>query len=189
MSPMSLSKRIGAFVFLLFLSAGAHAQLGGDYLIGAEDVLEISVWREPELQREVLVRPDGGISFPLAGDIEAAGRTPEDLQREIAKRIRRYIPDAVVTVSVKKILGYSVFVIGKVNKPGQFTLGRYVDVIQALTLAGGLTAFASEGGIKILRRSESGEETVFRFDYGQVKKGRKLGQNIVLLNGDTVVVP
>ncbi len=158
------------------------------YRIGPEDVLQISVWKEEELNREVLVRPDGGISFPLAGNVQAAGKTNQELTTEMTRRIQRYIPDAVVTVTVTKVSGYDVFVIGKVQNPGQFTLGQYVDVLQALTLAGGLTPFASEDNIHILRR-ENGKETVFPFEYSDIKKGRKLQQNIILHSGDVVVVP
>ncbi len=158
------------------------------YRIGPEDVLYISVWKEPELQREVLVRPDGGISFPLAGNVQVAGKTTQDVEAEITRKIRRYIPDAVVTVSVKTISGYTIFVIGKVKNPGQFTLGRYVDVIQALTLAGGVTPFAEEDEISVLRRQD-GKQVVFPFDYTEVKNGKKLEQNIRLQSGDVVVVP
>lgn len=158
------------------------------YRIGPEDVLFISVWKESELQREVLVRPDGGISFPLAGNVQVAGKTTQDVEAEITRKIRRYIPDAVVTVSVKTISGYTIFVIGKVNNPGQFTLGRYVDVIQALTLAGGVTPFAEDDEISVLRRQD-GKEIVFPFDYTEVKNGKKLKQNILLQSGDVVVVP
>lgn len=158
------------------------------YIIGPEDVLEISVWREPDLQREVLVRPDGRISFPLAGDFKAAGRTPEQIQEIIAQRIQRYIPDPVVTVTVRTIGGNKIYVIGQVKAPGAYVIGRYVDVLQALTLAGGLSEFADEDSIRIIRR-EAGRETVFPFEYDDVKKGRKLQQNIILRGGDTVVVP
>ncbi len=158
------------------------------YRIGPEDVLHISVWKEEELNREVLVRPDGGISFPLAGNLEAAGKTTQDLMGELTRRIQRYIPDAVVTVTVTKVSGYSIFVIGKVSKPGQYTLGRYVDVLQALTLAGGVTPFASEDDITVLRR-QNGKEIRFPFDYSDVKRGRRLEQNILLQSGDVVVVP
>jgi polysaccharide export outer membrane protein len=158
------------------------------YRIGPEDVLYISVWKEPELQREVLVRPDGGISFPLAGNVHVAGKTIQDVEAEITRKIRRYIPDAVVTVSAKTISGYTIFVIGKVKNPGQFTLGRYVDVIQALTLAGGVTPFAEDDEISVLRRQD-GKEIVFRFDYSEVKNGKNLEQNILLKSGDVVVVP
>jgi polysaccharide export outer membrane protein len=158
------------------------------YRIGPEDVLHISVWKEAELDQEVLVRPDGGISFPLAGNMQAAGKTTQELMAEMTRRIQRYIPDAVVTVTVTKVSGYSIFVIGKVSKPGQFTLGRYIDVLQALTLAGGVTPFASESNITILRR-QSGKEIRFPFDYSSVKKGKNLDENILLQSGDVVVVP
>ena len=159
-----------------------------EYLIGPEDVLEISVWKEEGLEREVLVRPDGKLSFPLAGDVQAAGRTPEKVQAEITERIKRYIPDPVVTVTVKAIGGNKIYVIGEVKNPGSYVIGRYVDVIQALTLAGGLTPFARENSIKILRR-EGIKEIGVSFEYAEVKKGRKLEQNIFLRGGDVVVVP
>jgi len=159
-----------------------------EYRIGAEDVLNISVWKEKELQREVIVRPDGGISFPFAGDVRAAGRTPAELQLVITLKVQKFIPDAMVTVAVTKLAGLRIYVIGKVKKSGQFIIGRYVDVIQALTLAGGLDPYASEKDIKILRR-RGGKEVVFPFNYDAVKDGKKLEQNILLQNDDVVVVP
>lgn len=180
-------------VFLLVTTASLNAvhaqQLGGvAYQIGPEDVLHISVWKEPELDREVLVRPDGGVSFPLVGDIQVSGRTPLEVQNEIKARLDRYIPDAEVTVSVTKISGYTIFVVGEVKTPGQFTLGRYVDVVQALTLAGSITPYADANNIKVLRR-EAGTEKVFKFSYGDIRKGKRLQQNIILQSGDVVVVP
>ena len=161
---------------------------GGAYRIGAEDVLEISVWQEEELSREVLVRPDGGISFPLAGDIEVAGKTAREVRDEITERVRDYIPDAMVNVSVVEVSGYRIYVIGQVNNPGEFTVGRYLDVVQALTLAGGLTPFAAESRIRVIRRVPNGEE-VYPFDYSAVKRGRGLHQNRLLQSGDVVMVP
>ncbi len=158
------------------------------YFISPEDLLFISVWQEPELQREVRVRPDGGISFPLAGNVDVAGKTVEMVTDIITERVQKYIPAAVVTVSVQEVAGYSIFVIGQVNEPGQFTLGRYVDVIQALTLAGGLTPFANGDAITIRRRTPNGE-IVMPFDYGAVRAGRNMEQNVILQSGDTVVVP
>jgi len=164
---------------------GVSAQ---EYRIGPEDILHISVWKEDDLDRKVLVRPDGGISFPLAGDIQVSGRTPLEVQDEIKSRLQRFVPDAEVTVSVDTISGYTVFVLGEVNNPGQFTLGRYVDVVQALTLAGGLTAYAAERNVQILRRQD-GREVSYTFDYRDIKRGRQLKQNIVLQSGDVVLVP
>jgi len=170
---------------------GASQSRGGDYQIGPEDVLEISVWKEQDLQlKEVLVRPDGWITFPLVGNVKAIGRTAQEIHDEITERLRKYIPEPVVTVSVKKVAGYKIFVIGKVNKPGEYVVGRYVDVLQALTLAGGLTPFADEDSIRILRKDpESNRDEVLNFNYADIKKGRRLEQNIRLQSGDTVVVP
>lgn len=169
---------------------GAGPAPGGSYEVGAEDLLDVSVWKEKDLQKEVLVRPDGWLSFPLVGDIQANGKTTKQIEDEIRDRLRKYIPDPVVNVSVKKIAGYKIFVIGKVNKQGEYVVGRYVDVVQALSLAGGLTPFADESGIRIIRKeSANGPETVFRFDYSDVKKGRALEQNIMLKSGDVIVIP
>lgn len=164
------------------------ATIDSGYQIGPEDVLEISVWKEEGLKKEVLVRPDGGISFPLIGEIQAAGKTEGQLQKEITQRLDKFIPDPVVSVSVLKVAGNKIYVIGKVNKPGEYAAGRYVDVLQVLSMAGGLTPFAAENGIKVLRK-EGGKDTVFRFRYSQVKNGENLEQNIQLKGGDVVVVP
>lgn len=180
---------IAATMALLASVAAQAQQLGGlEYRIGPEDVLHISVWKDEDLDREVLVRPDGGISFPLVGDIQVSGRTPLEVQDEIRSRLARYVPDAEVTVSVEKISGYTIFVLGEVNEPGQHTLGRYVDVVQALTLAGGTTPYASESKIRVLRRQD-GQEVVFSVNFNDIKRGRKLQQNIILQSGDVVVVP
>lgn len=187
---LTTAPRVLLLAFAMLLPSMAMAQQGNglEYRIGPEDVLHISVWKEEDLDRKVLVRPDGGISFPLVGDIQVSGRTPLEVQDEIRSRLQRYVPDAEVTVSVDKISGYTVFVLGEVNKPGQFTLGRYVDVVQALTLAGGTTPYASERNMQILRRQD-GREVTYRFDFRDIKRGKQLEQNIILQSGDVVVVP
>ena len=169
-------------------AAAAKEAVAGSYEIGPEDLLEISVWREKDLQREVLVRPDGWLTFPLVGNLRAAGKTTQELQAEITQRLRKYIPDPVVTVTLQKIQGLKVFVIGKVGKPGEYMVGRYIDVLQALTLAGGLTPFAKEDEIKILRK-QGARERIIPFNYSEVKRGRNLDQNIRLEPGDVVMVP
>ena len=146
------------------------------------------MWKEEGLKKEVLVRPDGGISFPLAGDMQAAGKTARQLQQEITQRLEKFMADPVVSVAVMKIAGNKIYVIGRVNKPGEFVPGRYVDVLQALTMAGGLTPFAAENDIKVLRR-DNGKDVVFSFRYSDVKAGKNLDQNVVLKGGDVVVVP
>jgi polysaccharide biosynthesis/export protein len=159
-----------------------------DYQIAPEDVLEISVWKEEGLKKEVLVRPDGGIAFPLAGDMQAAGKTARELQQEITRHLEKFMADPVVSVAITKVAGNKIYVIGRVNKPGEYVTGRYVDVLQGLTMAGGLTPFAAENDIKV-KRKENGKDLVFPFRYSEVKKGVNLGQNIPLKGGDVVVVP
>lgn len=158
------------------------------YEVQPSDLLQISVWREPELTQQVLVRPDGGFSFPLAGEIAAVGKTPDDLRRELVERLGRYIPDLVVTVSVLEIRGNKVYVIGQVNAPGEFVVNPRVDVMQALSLAGGTTAFAAPDQIFVLRR-ENGEQRRLPFNFNAVLRGRDLEQNVLLRSGDVVVVP
>lgn len=186
-----ISAALSMLLLLTLLSAPqlrAQTSAGLEYRIGPEDILHISVWKEEDLDRKVLVRPDGGISFPLAGDVQVSGRTPLEVQDEIRKRLQRYVPDAEVTVSVDKISGYTIFVLGEVEEPGQFTLGRYVDVVQALTLSGGFTPYANSRDIQILRRQD-GREVTFEFDFRDVSRGRNLKQNIILQSGDVVLVP
>lgn len=169
-------------------NAHADAAPGPDYLLGPEDIVSISVWKDEHLTKEAVVRPDGMVSFPLVGDVTAAGRTVEDLRLDIAKRLARFIPNPHVSVSLTKLLSYRIYVLGRVTKPGEFTVGHHTDVLQALSLAGGLTPFAAENDIKIMRRL-NGEEVVFEFRYGDAKKGKDLKQNILLQRGDVVMVP
>lgn len=158
------------------------------YLLGPEDVVKISVWRDEQLTQEVVVRPDGMISFPLVGDLMVAGRTVEDVRQELVTRLNKFVPNPHVTVMVTKILSNKIYVAGRVARPGEFLVGHYTDVLQALSLAGGLTPFAKENDIKVIRR-EKGEQRVYPFRYGDIRNGRGLEQNIVLQRGDVVVVP
>ena len=158
------------------------------YEVQPSDVLQVSVWHEPELSQQVLVRPDGAFSFPLAGDISAIGKTVEELRRELVERLGRYIPDLVVTVTVLEIRGNKIYVIGQVNTPGEFIVNPRVDVMQALSLAGGTTAFASPSEIFVLRR-DNGQQQRLPFNFDAVLRGRDLEQNILLRTGDVVVVP
>ena len=168
--------------------AGTEDKPAGEYLISAGDILDVSVWKEPELTREVPVRPDGGISFPLIGNVAAAGKTADQLRDEIAASLSKFMPDPAVSVTVKQFKGNVIYVIGKVARPGEYAAGRYIDVMQAISLAGGLTVYADEDDIKVLRRTKSGTQT-FNFDYDEVVNGENLGQNILLQPGDTVMVP
>jgi len=166
----------------------AHADGPAAYEIQPGDVLTISVWKETDLQSEVLVRPDGGLSFPLVGELNANGMSIDALRGQIAVGLKKFIPDPVVTVTLRQIGGNRVYVIGKVNRPGEFPFSKPIDVMQALSLAGGATSFAALDDIRILRR-RNGTQTALRFHYSDVEKGRDLEQNIPLQSGDTVVVP
>lgn len=176
-----------AAVTLAALSALAHAA-DRNYLLQPGDILTVSVWKETDLSSDILVRPDGGISMPLAGEISAAGRTADEVRTTIEQRLRKYIPDPTVAVIVKQALGNQIFVIGKVNRPGNYPINRPVDVMQALSLAGGTTPFAAVNDIRVLRRAGQ-EQVSMRFRYGDIEHGRNLAQNIILQSGDTVVVP
>jgi polysaccharide export outer membrane protein len=160
----------------------------GDYVIGAEDALDITVWRDDTLKANALVRPDGGISFPLVGDIKAAGKTAAQLRDELADKLGKFMPEPVVTVALLRVASYRVYVLGRVNKPGDYALGREVDVLQALTLAGGLTPFAVEDGIRVIRKVD-GRSVAIPFRYSQVRRGGDLTQNITLRSGDVLLVP
>jgi polysaccharide biosynthesis/export protein len=169
------------------MAAPVTAQEVG-YTVKPGDTLTISVWKEPELQGAVLVTPDGAFTFPLVGQVDARGKTVTELQRIVSERLQQYISDPVVTVSVQDSKGNKVYVIGQVNRPGEFIVNPRVDVMQALSMAGGTTAFASLGNIIILRRA-GGQQQALRFDYTNVVRGRNLEQNIDLIAGDVVVVP
>ena len=178
---MSLSRPVGPAIL-------SEANTGANYLLGAEDVLIISVWKDEHLTREVVVRPDGFVSFPLVGDVQAAGRTVEEVRTDVVKRLTKFIPNPQVSVTLTKVLSYRIYVLGRVNKPGEFMVGHTADVLQALSLAGGLTPFAAENDIRIMRRV-NGEQQIFPFRYGEAKKGKGLEHNIVLQRGDVVMVP
>lgn len=159
------------------------------YTVKPGDMLSIAVWKEPDLQGPVLVRPDGSFSFPLAGQIDARNRTVAELQQTVTERLKKFISDPVVTVSVAEVKGNKVYVLGQVNRPGEFIVNPRVDVMQALSMAGGTTAFAALGEITILRRLDNGQQQSLPFRYADVARGRNLQQNILLQAGDVVVVP
>lgn len=158
------------------------------YTVKAGDTLLVSVWKEPDLQGPVLVRPDGMFSFPLAGQLDARNKTVAELQTELTAKLKKFISDPVVTVSIQEIKGNKVYVIGQVQKPGDFVVNPRVDVMQALSMAGGTTPFAALGDIMILRRTDAGQQAL-PFRYTEVVRGRNLQQNIILQAGDVVVVP
>ncbi len=187
------SRWLQGLLLTLAASTALAAPLGGPanpaYTVKPGDVLQVAVWKEPELQGPVLVQPDGRFSFPLAGQIDARGKTVVELQQEITQRLAHFITDPVVTVSITQINGDKVYVIGQVQKPGFFVVNPQVDVMQALSMAGGTTPFAALGSIKILRREADGQQMALPFNYNAVVHGHDLAQNIILQAGDVVVVP
>jgi len=180
----------GLWIFLIVVSSFGLARADDrPYAVSPGDVLSISVWKEPDLQgNAVLVRPDGTLSFPLVGQLDARGKSVGEIQQIITEKLRKFISDPVVTVSVTEIKGNKVYVIGQVTRPGDFVVNPRVDVMQALSMAGGTTPFASLGSIIILRRS-AGNQVAILFHYTDVIKGKDLSQNIELQSGDVVVVP
>lgn len=177
----------GLLALLCFICLSRLADAGEAYTLNPGDTLLVSVWKEEELRRELVVLPDGSISFPLAGPINVTGLTAPEVEAALARKLDRYIPGAVVTVSVTDAAGYRVYVLGAVNRPGEFQAPRRITVTQALSMAGGLTPFAGEDSINVLRRE--GDKTVaIPFLYSDVKRGRRLDMDIELKSGDTVVV-
>ena len=166
----------------------APAQQAEPYTLHPGDQLEIGVWKEPELQKTITVRPDGRFSFPLVGEIVASGRTVAQIHKEIESKLQRYIPEPVVSVTLTNVGGNKIYVIGQVKSPGAFVMNPQMNVLQALSLAGGMTPFAAVNNISIIR-TNGGEQVVLPFRYEEVSRGRNLQQNVMLESGDVVVVP
>ncbi len=163
------------------------------FLLGPEDELEITVWGNKDLTRLTSVRPDGLISFPIIGDVQAAGLTADALAQRIAERLKQYIANPAVSVSVKELNSYSVYVLGEVSKPGKFQLKSYITVLQAISMAGGFTDFAKKNKLQVVRATQNGDhkrqEVHIPIRYDDLVSGRGEPGNIVLHPGDTVVVP
>ena len=158
------------------------------YHIGPGDIIEISVWKDPDLSRMLVVPPDGIIAFPLINSIDVTHLTVDELKNILKQKLSEFIPDATVTVMLTEINSLKAYVIGKVQRSGEFPISLESNVMQILAQAGGLTPFASDGNIKILR--QKGNKIIkIPFDYGEVEKGKNLEQNILLQPGDVVVVP
>jgi len=159
-----------------------------DYVIGADDVLSIVFWRDKDMSTEVIVRPDGKISLPLINEVMAAGLTPTGLRERITEEAERFLESPQATVVVKQINSRRVYIVGEVGKAGPYPLTTPMTVLQLIATAGGLSDFARREDITIMR-TENGIPRTYPFDYESVSRRRKLGQNILLKPGDTVVVP
>lgn len=182
-------KKHWTFFFILLtiltLSTLVYAE---SYHVGPGDVLEISVWRDETLSRELFVPPDGVFSFPLIGDVNVTGMSVPEIREVIRKKLTDYIPDASVSVMLKKIASLNAYVIGQVKNPGVFQITMETRVMHLLSMAQGLTPFASERDIHILRQ-KNGKIEKIPFDYKEVLKGNNLEQDVVLQSGDILVVP
>lgn len=161
----------------------------GSYLINKGDKLKINVWQEENLQAEVMVSPDGTFSFPMVGTVPAAGKTIAELQIVLREKLEEFIPGPEVVVSLLTVEGNMIFVIGEVTKPGPYIMTKDLDVMQALSLAGGLTPFAAKNDVHILRKDAEGHRESIKFPYADVEDGESLETNIPLQSGDTVIVP
>jgi polysaccharide export outer membrane protein len=159
------------------------------YVIGPADVLAINVWKEAEISRSIPVRSDGRISLPLIGEVQAAGRTPRQLQEELARKLTSFISEPDVTVIVQEIHSQKFNVLGQVGKPGTFLLTDSTTVLDAIALAGGFRDFAKQKAIYVLRQNADGTQTRLPFNYKDVVKGKNIEQNVKLVPRDTVVVP
>ena len=160
---------------------------GADYLIGVEDVLSVSVWKEPELSKNVNVRPDGKITVPLIGDLQAAGKTPTQLAASIGEGLARFVGEPIVTITVEQINSFKVYMIGEIGKQGELALKRRMRLLQAIAMAGGLSPYASKN--IVLVRDEGGREVRTEIDYRKLLSGERPDLNIYLKPGDTIIVP
>lgn len=160
------------------------------FTLGSGDILEVSVWGDEALTRpNVIIRPDGMVSFPLVGDMKAAGKTVEELRKEFEKRIQEYVSDAPVTIMLQQLGSPQVYIVGKVNRPGVYLMSGQITVLQALALAGGMTPYAESDDILVVRVGKEGKQAYLPFNYVQAVSGDGLEQNIALMPGDTVLVP
>jgi polysaccharide biosynthesis/export protein len=159
------------------------------YIIGANDVLSINVWKEPDVSRNVPVRTDGKISLPLVGELQAAGETPRQLEQDITKRLQSYISEPEVTVIVTDSKSQKINILGMVVRPGAYLLSGSTTILDAIAMSGGFRDFAKRKSIYVLRSNSDGTQKRIPFNYNEVIKGTHPEQNIKLLAGDTVVVP
>jgi polysaccharide export outer membrane protein len=161
---------------------------GGDYLIGAGDVLEILVWREPDLSRIVTVRPDGKISLPLVDDVQASQGTLLDLKKRLTEQLSGYVDKPSVYVMLQENRSKKIYMVGKINSPGEYPLEKNMTVLQAIARAGGFGEWAGKDDIIIVRKTPTGQIHI-KFDYDRVVSGKDVTQNILLNPDDVIVVP
>lgn len=190
-----MQKVLAVLAAILFVGCSAaptynwSAERATGYLVGPGDVLKVNVWKHDELSQQVPVRPDGAISLPLVGDLPAQGRSVDQIGAEIGERLKRFYQDqAPVTVQVVEVHSYKVYVVGEVNKAGEYAPTSQITILHSLALAGGFTRFANPDRIVVIRRDARGERRI-PFDYSAVVDRGDLQQNLALQSGDTVIVP
>lgn len=164
-----------------------------EFVLGPEDVLVVTVWRNQDLSKEVVIRPDGGVTMPLIGDIRAAGMTSETLAKRLTERLAEFMSNPIVSVQVKDINSYHIYVLGEVAKPGKYPLKSFATVLQGISLAGGFTQFASRNGTKVIRKVVGPDGKPQQFEipvkYSDVIEGKGDPGNFYLNSGDVIVVP
>lgn len=187
---MSFFSKITVLLAILIVNpVVSHAQERAEYTLNPGDEIQISVWREETLDKQVIVLPDGHITFPLVGSVNVLGLSSVELENLIETKISDYIPEAEVTVIVNSVRGNTVFVIGKITNPGEFIMSSRMTVAQVLSLAGGIDRFADTGDIKVLR-NENGTAKYFKYDYDGLLSGKVSPSiNFILQAGDVVIVP
>lgn len=183
-----MKKLYKSFCLMLALLVSSSIYANEAYTLNAGDRLLISVWNEEALQREVVILPDGTVSFPLAGQLNAQGKSVFDLENEIKSKLSEYISDPVVNVTVNAVSGNTIHILGKVLRPGSFSMSQPLDAMQALSLAGGLNTFAEENNIIILRRNGE-KQQIIPVHYARIKKGQSLESNVMLKSGDVIIIP
>ena len=166
----------------------SRPEIADIFTIGPEDVLKVHVWKQPNISVTVPVRSDGKITVPLIGDMEAAGRKPNNLSLEIAARLKKYIEEPTVTVIVEAINSLKVSISGNVNSPGIYKIGSVISMTEAISLAGGLSELANDEQIRIVRKIKNGEESIYQIDYNAFING-DIKNNISIYPGDSVIVP
>lgn len=169
-------------------ASASTAAVPSTYVIGIGDLLQLSVWKDPALSRQMIVLPDGTVTLPLAGLIVASGKTVAQLETEVKARIKRYLSEPVLDISVVQPNSMFVYIVGKVQNPGRFPIATDINILQALAMAGGPNRFADTDSIRV-HRDVQGKTVLLDFDYDEVLKGERLEQNIRLRRGDVVVVP
>ncbi len=164
--------------------------ISGDYIIGNEDVLDISVWKSPELSLPIIVRPDGMISLPLIGEVRADGRTPNELKEDIQERLKEYKQEPIVSIIVKESNSKAIYITGEITRPGKYPLRSETTITQAIALAGGFTQWANKDKIIVIRKSPMNPEgNRVMIKYSDIVSGTNMKANILLRAGDTVIVP